>query len=327
MKKCAYCGNEANLTGEHVIPNGLLKLFPEQDITFSNDRMYKDNEGSTINDVCAECNNDYLGVLDSYGLELIKNNFLVEFEANDILEFEYNYDMLSRWLLKIAYNTDRVYKLNNKILENSVDYILHSDETKKPLFSLFAGLHVDMTAFGIQNEGLYYTPLQVIREPILCSDGIILEYLIRNKKEDFDVFALVNAATWYVFRFAGANFLLILWKDNALESINLDKIKFLELFPYAEVLENDKIIKIERVTDNFTCKNIGVIDGKKGIELTDDFIENVLHGRSIYDVRKEMANFFTPEQSKKGRILNELLIFPTNKKLKMEYKKIFDEDK
>lgn len=329
MKECAYCGSTSNnLTGEHVIPDGLLKLFPEQDITFSQDRKYKDNEGLTINDVCAICNNDYLGDLDEYGISLIKENFMNEFHAEESYILKYDFNKLSRWLMKIAYNIDRVSKIDNKVIKNAIRYILYNDNNAKPLFSLFGGLYVDMTAFGVQNEGLFYLPLQVIREPYLLPKGILYEYLNDTSNEEFNTFEMKNAYTWYIFRFASAIFILILWNDDAkLEDINRDKNNFISLFPYNEFFENNTKTILERVTDNFMCKNIAVIDGRDGIGTTDAYIEKVLGNRSIYEVRKEFDKYFTPERIKKGRVLNELMMFPGNRKLNKEYKSLFsDED-
>lgn len=325
MKECAYCKKATNdLTGEHVIPNGLLNLYPDQDITFSQDKKYKDNEGLTINDVCASCNNDLLGDLDGYGVSLIKENFMHDFKSDEKYVLSYNYNKLSRWLMKIAYNTDRVSKIDNAVIKNTTRYILHADDNEKPLFSIFGGLYVDMTAFGVQNEGLYYLPLQVIRQPYLQPKGLLIEYLNDTSTKEFNSFELKNAYTWYVFRFASAIFILILWNYNAMtDEIQDDKNKFIDYFPYHEFLENSSQITLERVTDNFMCKNIAVIDGKEGIAATDKYIEKVLGNRSIYEVRNEMDKFFTPERIKKGRLLNELIMFPDNKKLNKEYKRLF----
>ena len=63
MKHCAYCGIplvKKIKSREHIIPNGLLKLFPEQNITFTANKAYKDNFGQAISDVCTICNGGYL---------------------------------------------------------------------------------------------------------------------------------------------------------------------------------------------------------------------------------------------------------------------------
>lgn len=328
MKKCAFCGSVNELTGEHVIPNGLIKLFPEQDITFMEKTKYKDNEGLTINDVCKECNNIKLGILDEYGVSLIKKYFYKSYKEDDSLTFEYDYDLLGRWLLKIAYNLERVKKQQSIIL-NSIKYILDGVKNSKPMFSIYAGLHVDMTLLGVENEGDYYIPLQIIKKPHLLPNGMILEYMNDRKTEDWNVLKLNSADCWYVFRFASAIFFLVLWRSNAsLTEIAQDEYLFLTQFPLKGLLDSGEPTTLRRVTDNFTCRNVAVLDGDKGIKLTDYFIKNVLQGRSVSSAREDLKDYLTKERMKKGRLLVELTEFPNNKKLLREFEKLLKgEDK
>ena len=67
-KECAYCKKEFDSnrkrSAEHIFPQVLLELFPEQDVSFTPERTFKDNFGLTIADVCSECNNGILSGLD-----------------------------------------------------------------------------------------------------------------------------------------------------------------------------------------------------------------------------------------------------------------------
>lgn len=78
-KECAYCKKEFDSnrkrSAEHIFPQVLLELFPEQDVSFTPERTFKDNFGLTIADVCSECNNGILSGLDQYGGKLIKEQF------------------------------------------------------------------------------------------------------------------------------------------------------------------------------------------------------------------------------------------------------------
>ena len=85
-KECAYCKKEFDSnrkrSAEHIFPQVLLELFPEQDVSFTPERTFKDNFGLTIADVCSECNNGILSGLDQYGGKLIKEQFLEEIDYN-----------------------------------------------------------------------------------------------------------------------------------------------------------------------------------------------------------------------------------------------------
>ena len=88
-KTCAYCKREffgeVKRTAEHIFPQTLLQLYPEQDVSFTPEKIFKDNSGLTIADVCAGCNNGALSELDSYGGELIKKQFKDEIDYDIII--------------------------------------------------------------------------------------------------------------------------------------------------------------------------------------------------------------------------------------------------
>lgn len=133
MKRCAYCNNEfeaKDFSREHVIPNGLLKLFPDQNITFTEEKAYKDNFGLVKKDVCTKCNNEELSELDDYGVNMIKENFLGKFGLEDTVYIKFNYNLLSRWLLKILYNNERVIGKSIDWFKNNIDYIMGKGQNK-----------------------------------------------------------------------------------------------------------------------------------------------------------------------------------------------------
>ncbi|MEI8291646.1 MAG: hypothetical protein WCH99_19435 [Verrucomicrobiota bacterium] len=114
-RNCAYCGEaKGKLTREHIFPDAL-------DIEYR-----KDGKGTkdpywierlekkfvigqpTIKDVCANCNNIVLSQLDTYGLSLYKKYFCKIAEKGQRIDFEFDYDLLLRWILKLSYNSARV---------------------------------------------------------------------------------------------------------------------------------------------------------------------------------------------------------------------------
>lgn len=50
--KCAYCGNEAPATKEHIISSGILDLFPECYLTFDEMRNVIHASDPMVKDVC-----------------------------------------------------------------------------------------------------------------------------------------------------------------------------------------------------------------------------------------------------------------------------------
>ena len=65
-----------------------------------------------------------LSRLDTEGKNLISKYFLAKYDENDEVQIEYNYSMLARWLMKIAYNGERASKEEVTWFENNLSYIL-----------------------------------------------------------------------------------------------------------------------------------------------------------------------------------------------------------
>lgn len=115
-RQCAYCGLEATLTREHVIPGFIISRERERDASpltsnVLNDGIEKTVAGDiTIADVCEACNNGFLSDLDSYGAQLYGRYFAEIPKGGTRIDFQYRFDPLARWLLKLAYNAGRTRK-------------------------------------------------------------------------------------------------------------------------------------------------------------------------------------------------------------------------
>ena len=82
---------------------------------------------NTIKDVCLDCNNGALTSLDAYACQLYDRYFQKFVRAGQSTAFDYHYDLLVRWLLKVSYNSARVHKSPDlDALARCTDYILHS---------------------------------------------------------------------------------------------------------------------------------------------------------------------------------------------------------
>lgn len=105
-KPCAYCGEMRRLTREHIWPDGFLrrgdfglKFSAKAGRAFAGDLI--------VRDVCEVCNNVPLGRLDGYACQLYDSNFAHFPEHFTPVVFNYDYGKLTRWLIKIAFNSAR----------------------------------------------------------------------------------------------------------------------------------------------------------------------------------------------------------------------------
>lgn len=146
---CAYCGEDKTPTREHIIPNGFIKHMKKQGVfTYIDHAPVRTIKGEPmVKDVCADCNNGELSNLDRYALHL----FL---DANNDISintskyyFKYNKDLLTRWLLKVCFNSARGNKAEHavKLYRDNIDYIMHNGPKKNNIavYASFMGYDLD----------------------------------------------------------------------------------------------------------------------------------------------------------------------------------------
>lgn len=111
---CAYCDQGGTMTREHIWPKCIITRMPELTARYAGSQNKFIGGELVIADVCAECNNKKLSVLDAYFCSLFDRYFQYFYESKTDFEFDYEYDLLLRCLLKITYNTSRtIIKENN----------------------------------------------------------------------------------------------------------------------------------------------------------------------------------------------------------------------
>lgn len=129
-KKCAYCGiTGVKLTREHTLSNFLaqeMKKRKKEDIVIfaQKSKPKLDDQNVTTRDVCAECNNVHLGMLDNYGRKLYEQYFSKIVQTNEKVIFKYDYPTLSRWILKTAYNAARKEKSDEECYSQFAKYCI-----------------------------------------------------------------------------------------------------------------------------------------------------------------------------------------------------------
>lgn len=133
MVQCAYCEIDDAPTNEHLWPTSLHARLEAANKTNNKSfwlrRLAKEiPKEPTIKDVCAKCNNGVLSILDSYICNLFDKSFMNLPEKGDLVDFEFDYHLLKRWLLKMAYNSARIHNsLDIQAIKDMLPYILGSD--------------------------------------------------------------------------------------------------------------------------------------------------------------------------------------------------------
>lgn len=154
LRKCAYCGKEKKLTKEHIWPKCIIKRVPSYNVRYSEKAGKFFEAELTISDVCEDCNNGVLSQLDNYICEMYDMYFQHFARKGDSVTFNYDFDKLSRWLLKISYNTARTTGVDSKLLETYVPYILGTGECPEDTFSVRVELVVPFQVGDIQNNSV-----------------------------------------------------------------------------------------------------------------------------------------------------------------------------
>jgi hypothetical protein len=124
-RKCAYCDTTENLTNEHVIPDFYHKAFGEAiSIVKTQTEEKAISNPQEIGDVCANCNNVTLSRLDSYLAALTNKYFSTIVQPGNRVRFEYDFDVLLRVLLKVAYNVARTRNWPIAVFQEAREFIL-----------------------------------------------------------------------------------------------------------------------------------------------------------------------------------------------------------
>lgn len=190
-KRCAYCKECQPLTKEHIWPNGFIKRFGSDGLTYNKkvNRFFKSDP--VIKDVCASCNSVKLSSLDTYLCELYDSFFHTVIAPGKSASLEYNYEKLLRGLLKVSFNSVRTqYEGNGKISahEKFSSYIL--DGGYKPNDVQLRLLIVTSSTMYIPEQGF---TAQLKPDFFRCTD-INYDGPLRNR---FIVRAVIIKSYWF----------------------------------------------------------------------------------------------------------------------------------
>ncbi|MGN0415652.1 MAG: hypothetical protein ACI4FX_09180 [Agathobacter sp.] len=319
MKKCAYCGEILGSplhvkTDEHIIPDSLLKLYPEQDISIHNTSRFVDNRGMTISDVCSSCNNGILSELDSYGKQLIESSFYIPYKFNDYyipFDVTLNYELFTRWILKIVYNSLRCDKHDSFYINECIPYIMGKNTSYPKNISLLLGIHINLNP--MPEECFAFTPLQIMYSPQFFQNS----YMRVEKGEEIERFILRGAGQVVSMRIANVIVLLVLWKSNVSDEHKKEMITTLQddfRFRLIEPDVNRYSVRCVSSPTNVMAANYGHFYSETAVSEIISLIKDSLRGRDIGVCLEEFSKIWTPEMSRHGRALVEAAEFPNNKK-------------
>lgn len=330
-KTCAYCHRDFNeknkRTAEHIFPQGLLELYPEQDVSFTPEKVFKDNSGLTIADVCQECNNGILSELDSYGCDLIKTQFYKEIEYNckdDNFIKTIDEEQLKKWLIKISYNYMRSRKKDCDFMGEYISSIIKRDCLPDNV-DIFFGVHINVSP--LPDKCYNYMPLLICENPILLGTSIQLSFTLDLPME-YNSVSIEGAYEKLLVKLGTAVFYIIYWKEKTPLTVREQYYKLLtQKFSLVQIKKGINEYSIKRVSasTNLTL-GYGHLLSNSALEQDEKYILAYLNGRCAGDVRREFEAMRTDRDWKVGKVLVENAIFPNNKKVQKEYEEIFKED-
>lgn len=144
MTSCVYCKQEKPLTREHILPSFIYKYQKStgnSKLLEWREKPQKMVEGeAVIKDVCADCNNVTLSALDDHAKQILnKAGVFTPRFMKKAVDLEYNYDLLSKWLLKVSFNSSRASGIHEGIFEKYRELIINKS-TDHSNFIIAAGL-------------------------------------------------------------------------------------------------------------------------------------------------------------------------------------------
>ena len=224
QRTCAYCQKEAKLTREHIWPNCLISRMPELQVNYLGKKHVLMARDLVIADVCADCNNKRLSVLDAYFCSLYDQYFKDFKEDLTPFTLTYDYDLLLRSLLKITYNSSRTVTRDYNDFEKYREYILNGNEMHPEIL-----IKLDIVPPTIIDGRKFYP--SSARSGAIQFDDPMLHFLVR--------FVAVNSFYFYIIQSKSA----FLKNDMEEEFYRIfDNLKGTIVHPYRQ----------EVIVDNFS---------------------------------------------------------------------------
>lgn len=130
MGNCSYCSLEKKLTREHIIPDWYGNINKNPDGSTFVEKAPKKLVGSDpkIKDVCSDCNNVILSRLDNYARGLYEDFFKNPVYDGESKKLQVDKPKLTRWLMKVAYNSARANNADLHVLKDYASDIIEDND-------------------------------------------------------------------------------------------------------------------------------------------------------------------------------------------------------
>src|SRR5712692_3516877 len=140
-RSCAYCGASAvTLTNEEVFPKWTARQHPTYTKNLARALPGRAlPQSRAIKDVCERCNSERLSTLDHYAAALCKS-YLGIVKPGERGRLEYDHDLLTRWIWKVAYNAARANGEPTDPYQPLRPYILGDERQPPSPQTLFAAV-------------------------------------------------------------------------------------------------------------------------------------------------------------------------------------------
>lgn len=120
--------------------------------TFNARQPYTHLKGDLmVKDVCATCNGGVLSKLDAYGKKLCEEIFSVASRYGDVADVEFDVVQLSRWLLKLSFNSGRASRTDLPVLTQYRNAILGKESIGQ---NFFLACHLIGPSIADENQRL-----------------------------------------------------------------------------------------------------------------------------------------------------------------------------
>ncbi len=300
--KCAYCGNEAPATKEHIISSAILDLFPECYLTVDEKRKVIHASDPMVKDVCADCNNNRISYIDNYAKQLVQKYFLQKYEEDTALEFHYDYAMVQKMLLKYAFNDLRSRKEDSSFFNKRILDFLLNENNDSPLnnVSVLAGLAVNTSPVPDYIFG--NLKLRWSKSPVLLENSIVRHYDYETGqiflREDMEARKFDGLLLSYIFRFNSGQFILLCW-DEASDKTEKNLAVMNIMYPYEGLSNESQSVTLTRCTNESTYHLFPVVDVRWGNSMMDE-ISTIrrLASNSSEDLLKEINEQWTQEEAR-----------------------------
>jgi len=203
---CVFCANEDNLTKEHVLPKWTFENCPKE-LFVTNINGSKQTYNKTTIPVCANCNNNLLGSIESYIISIfnetdLSNSFFSDDQLHNIIRWleiiEYKYQLLEIRRKFIKSNSSEYIKylrdIPVTIMRENIDYspskavIQIRTAQKRVTEKSKVGNQNSLIIFKTKNESFYF--FHHLNDFIfleLPKFGIALFYFYSRKFENVEV--------------------------------------------------------------------------------------------------------------------------------------------